>query len=235
MALPAYSRLGSILCMLLWRLGCLPSLFSLRRLPWLPASSDHGSEKSFFSCFPWWRGEEEGGSGRRSPNKLDFRPNRVRILWVVRFSSCCHGGRREKKNLLDLAFVLLFMCACLRACRLAMAGVCGLTAGPNRGVAPADEDSSVSRFRRSRRIAHAATSTRCTPLQVRSGDIAAACVAFVFHSGGATAAFRAAADLSVQSWSQGLGCNFLFFRVLSVNWGTAVLFLDTSCNFGFLA
>ena len=93
-----------------------------------------------------------------------------------------------------------------------MAGVCGLTVGLNRGVTPADEDSSASRSRRSRRVAHAATSTRCIPLQVRSGDLAAASIIIVSPSDGATVAFQAAADSSLQSWPQGVGYNFFVFQ-----------------------
>ena len=40
------------------------------------------------------------------------------------------------KILLDLAFLLLFLHVCLHAYRLVFAGVCGLTVGLNRGVAP---------------------------------------------------------------------------------------------------
>lgn len=149
--------------------------------------------------------------------------------------SCCRGGRRrEWKDLLVPALVLMFLLLCLQVCRVAMAAGCDLTVDLNRGVAPADEDSSGSKSRLLRWVAHAATSTRCPPLQVRFGDIVAAWVIFVLHSGGATAAARAVAELSRQRGSQGLGCNLLFFRILSVNFGTSVLFLDTSCIFGFL-
>jgi hypothetical protein len=72
------------------------------------------------------------------------------------------------------------------------------------------------------------------PLQVRSGDTAAAGIVFVLLFGGATAADGAAADLFLQSWSQGLTCIFSFSRVLSAYVGTAVLFLDTSCTLVFL-
>lgn len=128
----------------------------------------------------------------------------------------------------------LFFVARLRVCELASARVSSPTAGTNRGVAPADVPPSVFRSRRPRRVVFAATTTRWFPPKVLPGDIAAAGVVFVSPSGGATAIVRAAADSSVQSWVQGLGCNFLFFRGLSAKFGTAVLFLDVSCMHVFL-
>nr|XP_051201363.1 uncharacterized protein LOC127314878 [Lolium perenne] len=157
-----------------------------------------------------------------SPPFVAFHGRRRAAIVVRRRLSflALHGG--EGRRRVDLV------------CRVAMAAGCDLTVDLNRGVAPADEDSSGSKSRLLRWVAHAATSTRCPPLQVRFGDIVAAWVIFVLHSGGATAAARAVAELSRQRGSQGLGCNLLFFRILSVNFGTSVLFLDTSCIFGFL-
>lgn len=126
----------------------------------------------------------------------------------------------------------LFFEECLRACKLAFAGGCGLTVGLNRGVAPADVASADFKPRRPRRVADAAISTRCEPPQVWSGDTAATLVVFVFFSGGATAATadRVVAESMRQGWFQGPGCSFVCCRGLSVNCRTAGLFLDVTCN-----
>jgi hypothetical protein len=103
------------------------------------------------------------------------------------------------------ALLQLFLGGFLQVCVLALAGVRSLTVGTNRGDAPADVLPSGLRSRRSRRVATAAISTRWLPLKVCSGDLAAAWVVF---DADAAAAGRAAADLVMQSWPQGSGCNF---------------------------
>ena len=78
-------------------------------------------------------------------------------------------------------------------------------------------------------MAHAAISTSF-PLQVRSGNTAAALVVFVPLSGGMMAADQAAAESLYRDGPRVLVVIFLFFRVLFVNFGTAGLLLDTSCT-----
>jgi hypothetical protein len=123
----------------------------------------------------------------------------------------------------------------LRVLLPAPAGGAGLTAGSNRGVAPADGLLSGSRSRRPRRVTSAAISTRLSPPKVRAGDPAAAWCGVVFLSGGATAAVRAAADSLEQKSFQGPSCYFLVCQGLFCIVGTAVPVLDVSCITVFLA
>lgn len=114
------------------------------------------------------------------------------------------------------------------------AGEADLTAGSNRGVAPADMLLSCFRSRRLRRVATAATSTRLGPLKIRAGVSAAALFGFVFLSDGATTPSRAAADFFLQTSARGLGCFFVFSQGPFCNVGTVVSGLDWSCTCVFL-
>jgi hypothetical protein len=122
----------------------------------------------------------------------------------------------------------------LQVMELAHAFASDLTVGVDRGVAPADVPLAFARSRRPRRVVTAATSTRILPLQVFSGDIAAACGGFVFLSGETRAFVQAAADLDPCRRIRGRSCNFAFFQGSFCNLGTAVQGLDGSCTQVFL-
>jgi hypothetical protein len=109
-----------------------------------------------------------------------------------------------------------------------------LTAGVDRGVAPADVPSASSRTRRPRRVATAASSKRPGPPKVQAGVLAAAMGCFVSRSGEFEAALMAAADLVLLRGARGLGCNFFVFQGSFCMLGTAVPVLVVSCIFVFL-
>ena len=105
---------------------------------------------------------------------------------------------------------------------LVPASFTGLTAGESRGVSPADVLLDSFRSRRLRRVTTAATPTRCFPLQVFSGDLAAADRCLVSPSGEVETSVSAEADLLPHRRSRGLVCILLFCRVLSVICGQLV-------------
>ena len=110
----------------------------------------------------------------------------------------------------------------------------GLKAGVVRGVAPADLPLTSARSRRSRRVTHAATSTRVPPLKLHPGDTAAACNWFFSLSGEDEALVQVAADLVLCRRSQGLVCYFLVCGGPFCIFGSAVQILDCSCTSSFL-
>lgn len=192
---------------------------------WSPDSS---------SCwFPWWRVAVGGGSGRVPYNKLVLWPDRERILQLSVFSSCCHGGRRREMELWRILWPILVALQ-LFPFREHMRVMSDLTAGVNRGVAPADAPLASARSRRPRRVTDAAISTRTFPLQVYSDDSAAPCWRLVFLSGEAHASIQATADFNLHGRSQGSFCLFVVVQGLFCNIGTAVPYLDASCNVVFL-
>jgi hypothetical protein len=109
-----------------------------------------------------------------------------------------------------------------------------LTAGVDRGGAPADVPSASSRARRPRRVATAASSKRPGPPKIQSGDLAAAMGFFVSPSGDFEAALMAVADLVHLRGARELGCIFFVFQGFFCMLGTAVPVLVVSCIFVFL-
>jgi hypothetical protein len=150
----------------------------------------------------------------------------VRIFLLLVSFACCHGGRRLEMEerwfscrfwvFLQLFPVLLRVLR--RVMMLVFAGETDSTAGVIRGAAPADVPSASLRSWRSRRVATAAISTRLSPPKICSGDSVAACWCLFSLSGEVEASMQAAADLFQLRRSRGFGCNFTFFRVLSVIW-----------------
>jgi hypothetical protein len=121
------------------------------------------------------------------------------------------------------------LCERMQVGVLVFASISALTAGEDRGVAPADVLSSFFRSRRLCRVATAVTSTRLCPLKVLSGDLAAARDVFASPSGEVTMSAMVAADLRLRR-AQGLDCFFaVSSRVLSVIWGQLSQFLVGSC------
>lgn len=141
-----------------------------------------------------------------------------------RFGGVCSGaGGRSIGFVQECGFSpAVPLCVLLQVMAPAPVGVADLTVGTNRGVAPADMLLSCFRSRRLRRVATAATTTRLGPLKIRTGDLAAAPVGFVFLFGGAMTASRAAADSFVQISSRGLVCICVVSQGLFCIVGTAV-------------
>jgi hypothetical protein len=157
---------------------------------------------------------------------------------LPRFDGDCSGAVEELWRLLYRSLLqrlqLFLLWKFLQVMELAQASAIDLTVRVDRGVAPADAALAFARSRRSRRVVTAATSTRTLPLQVFSGDLAAACWCFVFLSGEALAFVQAAADLDPCRRIRGRSCNFVFFQGSFCNLGTAVQGLDGSCTPVFL-
>jgi hypothetical protein len=155
-----------------------------------------------------------------------------------RFDGDCSDAVEELWRLLFRSLLqklkLFLLWELMQVMKLAQASEIDLTVGGDRGVAPADAALAFARSRRSRRVVHAAISTRTLPLQVFSGDQAAACWCFVFLSGEALAFVQAAADLDLYRRIRGLSCNFVFYQGSFCNLGTAVHVLDGSCIPSFL-
>lgn len=110
------------------------------------------------------------------------------------------------------------------------AGVADLTAGRNRGVSPADVLPFVFGSWCSRQAAYAATPTRRVPLQVLTGDPAAACESFGVVSIGTARPLCAAADWACFRGGRGPSCNSSFFQGLLCKVVTASQILDVSCT-----
>jgi hypothetical protein len=128
-----------------------------------------------------------------------------------------------------VALQLFLLWELMQVMKLAQASENDLTVRVDRGVTPADAALASARSRCSRRVVYAAISTRTLPLQVYSGDQAAACWCFVFLSGEALAFMQAAADLDLHRRIRGHSCNFVFYQGSFCNLGTAVQVLDGSC------
>ena len=138
---------------------------------------------------------------------------------------CCTGG-----PVLSAVSCALFLQAVLR-----FAGDAVLTVGRIRGESPADACLSSSRFRRPRRMAAAATTTRRCPLKSSFGDPAAACWCSVIALGATACSRQAVADRAPSRKDQGLECFFVFWQGPFCKIETAVHVLDGSCTSVFLS
>ena len=118
---------------------------------------------------------------------------------------------------------------------LRFAGDAGLTTRRSRGVSPADACLSSSRFRRPRRMAAAATTTRRCPLKSSFGDPAAACWCSVIALGATACTRQSVADRAPSRKDQGLECFFVFWQGPFCKIETAVHVLDGSCTSVFLS